>query len=1039
MILGVVAAMVAAVFSVAGPAAPAAAVTAGSVTGISQAGNTYTVSTSSAAKARVVIARQDIFRIWLAPKGSFTDDPAGSALAIDTDFGPVTTSVSDAGSYYRITTPALSIRVNKSPLQFSVYRSDNSTLVWQESQPTAWTGTQTSQYLAQGADEQFYGTGLRLGEWALRGKTVPISGSNKWLENHNASPAPFYMSTNGYGVMRNTWAPGSYTFGVPGTFTHNESRFDAWYFAGDSLKGVLDAYTDVSGKPFLAPMWGFELGNADCFNASNPDYSGDHNRLRHQNTPDVLGYATDARAADMPSGWFLPNDGYGCGYSDLKSTVDGLKAKGFQTGLWTSTGLADINSEVGVSGSRGVKTDVAWIGGGYKYAFDGVQQAVDGIENNSDARRYVWTVDGWAGTQRNAVVWTGDTSGTWDAMRWHVPAITGAGLSALNYAAGDVDGIFGGSPRTYVRDLQWKAFTPAFMTMSGWGATNPTAGYQDKQPWRFADPYLSINRKYLQLKMRLMPYLYSMSHVANRTGVPSTRAMVLEYPNDPVARGNLTSGQFMSGDSFLVAPVVSDTSTRDGIYLPAGSWTDYWTGKTYTGPGWLNGYAAPLDTLPLFVKGGGIVPMWPQMNYTGEKAVSTLTYDVYPRGNSSFTLYEDDGITRQHQNGAFATQQVVVTAPAAGTGDVQINVGASTGSYNGKVASRGYEFSVHAGAAPTGVTVSGSALPALSSKSAYTAATTGWFFDAADRSGTLWVKTGDRSGAFSVTASGLTLLPSGQIPATSTPIAKTDWKVAHTDSQETSAENGAAANAIDGNPATMWHTAYSPSSAALPHEIQIDLGGRYDVDGISYLPRQDGGSNGRIGSYEVYISDTTADWGTPVATGSFADTAAEKAVRLSLKTGRYLRLKALSEAGESGPWTSAAEISATGKATPAPTDVTLVNAASARCVDLPYSTTTPGSQPTLYSCHGGVNQRWTFRSDGTLTGKDGVCLDGATAPVAVQPCTGSAGQKWQLGPQLTVTNAGRCLAPVGAGTANGTKLELATCSGAAAQRWTPTA
>ncbi|MDH2393280.1 glycoside hydrolase family 31 protein, partial [Streptomyces sp. HNM0663] len=810
--------MVAALFSVAGPASPAAAAGPGNATGVTKSGNTFTISTSTAAKARVVIAREDIFRIWLSPSGGFTNDPAGSTLAIDTDFGAVTTSVTDAGSHYRITTPALNIRVNKSPLRFSVYRADNSTLVWAESQPLSWTGTQTSQYLAQGPDEQFYGTGLRLGEWALRGKTVPVAAEGKWQENTNASPAPFYMSTNGYGVMRNTWAPGTYSFGAPGTFTHNESRFDAWYFVGDSLKGVLDAYTDVSGKPFLAPMWGFELGNADCWNASSPSYRGDRNRARHQTTKDVLGYADDARTADMPSGWFLPNDGYGCGYTDLKATVDGLKAKGFQTGLWTSTGLANINREVGVDGSRAVKTDVAWVGPGYKYAFNAVQQAVDGIENNSDARRYVWTVNGWAGTQRNAIVWTGDTHGTWNDMRWHVPAITGAGLSGFNYAAGDVDGIYNGSPKTYVRDLQWKAFTPAFMTMSGWGATNPSTGYHDKQPWRFNDPYLSINRQYLKLKMRLMPYQYSMSRVATETGTPMVRAMVLEYPDDPVARGNQTSGQFMSGDSFLVAPVVSDTSTRNGIYLPAGTWTDYWTGKTYQGPGWLDGYSAPLDTLPLFVKGGGIVPMWPQMNYKGEKPVDTLTYDVYPRGSSSFTLYEDDGITRAYKSGAYAKQQVDVSAPQSGTGDVRIDVGASTGSYEGKPASRGYEFTVHAADAPTAVTVDSTALTRLTSKSAYDSAATGWFFDPADRSGTLRIKAGDKSGAFAVTASGLKLLPATEVPSTSSPISKADWSVVYSDSEETTGENGTDANAIDGNPATKWHTKWYGGSDALPHE-----------------------------------------------------------------------------------------------------------------------------------------------------------------------------------------------------------------------------
>ncbi|MEV4557817.1 TIM-barrel domain-containing protein [Kitasatospora sp. NPDC049285] len=909
--------LVAALFCVLGPARAAQPSTAGNATGVTRSGDTFTVATSGGAAARVVLARADIFRIWLSPNGAFTNDPAGTDLAIKTDFGTVGGTLTDAGSYWRIGTSAISLRINKTPLSFALYRADNATLVWAESQPTSWTTSQTTQYLSRGADEQFYGTGLHLGEWALRDKTVPVAVSNQWTEGTNASPAPFYMSTNGYGVMRNTWAAGSYNFGAPTQLTHNESRFDAWYFAGNSLKDVLNGYTDVTGKPFLAPEWGLELGNADCFNASNPSYTGDHTRARHQTTPDVVGYATDARAADMPSGWFLPNDGYGCGYTDLPTAVSDLKAKGFNTGLWTSTGLNNINWEVGTAGSRAVKTDVAWIGGGYKTAFTGVNQAVAGIENNSDARRFVWTVDGWSGTQRNAVVWTGDTHGTWDAMRWHVPAIAGAGLSGLNYASGDIDGIYDGSPKTYVRDLQWKAFTPAFMTMSGWGATNPQTGYNDKQPWRYADPYLSINRKYLQLKMRLMPYLYTMSRVATDTGVPSTRAMVLEYPNDPVARGNLTSGQFMAGDSFLVAPVVTDTATRDGIYLPAGTWTDYWTGKTYTGPGWLNGYNAPLDTLPLLVKSGAVVPMWPQMNYTGEKPASTLTYDVYPRGNSSFNLYEDDGTTRAYQNGAYARQQVNVTAPAAGTGDVTLAVGAATGSYTGQLANRDYEFTLHAAAAPSSVKVGSTVLPQLGSKAAYTAASTGWYFDPADRSGVLWVKAGNYATgtAFSVTAVGLTL-PTGTSVTSSGPIPQAGWKVVSADSQETVGENGAAANAIDGNPATLWHTQWYQTTAQLPHDIQIDLGARYAVDGLGYLPRQDGGVNGRIGSYEVYVSDSTTSWGTPVATGTFADTATQKSVTFTAKPGRYLRLRALTEAGNRGPWTSAAEITATGAAAP---------------------------------------------------------------------------------------------------------------------------
>ncbi|MCO1582542.1 discoidin domain-containing protein [Crossiella sp. SN42] len=879
--------------------------TLGAITGISQDGATVTISAGSD-RVRVGFLQPDVFRLWLGPGGSFAD-PAGRAILTSTDFGPVRTTVTETTDYYKIETDAVVLRAYQKPLRFALYRKDNQTLVWQESTGLTWSSSAARQRLVRGQDEQFYGTGLRLGAWALRDKTVPVRVDNKWNEGNNASPAPFYLSTNGYGVVRNTWSPGSYSFTSPVQTTHEEGRFDAVYFAGQGLKEVLDRYTDVTGKPFLAPIYGLEMGHADCWNASNPEYQGDHNRVDHQKTPDVLKYAEQARAADMPSGWFLPNDGYGCGYTKLPETVKSLQEKGFYTGLWTSTGLKNVKEEVG-AGSRMIKTDVAWIGGGYQKAFEGVQQAVSGIEDNSDARRFVWTVDGWAGTQRNAVVWTGDTEGDWDNMRWHVPAITGAGFSALNYAAGDVDGIFAGSPDTYSRDLQWKAFTPVLMSMSGWGAKNPTSAYQDKQPWRFDAAHQEINRKYLKLKMRLTPYFYSMARVAHETGVPTTRAMVLEYPNDPVARGNQTSQQFLAGDAFLVAPVTSATATRDGIYLPAGTWTDYWTGTVYQGPGTFDGYQAPLDRLPLFVKGGAIVPMWPQLSHHREKPKTPITFDVYPNGSSSFELYEDDGVTRRFQRGEFAKQQVSVSAPTGGRGDVTVRVGASVGDYAGKPAGRGYELAVHVAGAPGKVTLGGSALTGYAKRADYEAAATGWFFER----GVLHVRTGAQStgAAFTVTAEGVQLPVPQAIPTRADePIAKSGWTVKHVDSQETAGENGAAANAIDDNPGTQWHTQWSGTGSALPHEIQLDLGATHEITGLSYLPRQDAGVNGGIKGYEVYVSADGTSWGQAVATGTFAADKGEKLVSFAAKTGRYLRLRATSEIN-GGTWTSAAEIGA---------------------------------------------------------------------------------------------------------------------------------
>ncbi|MBI4687472.1 MAG: discoidin domain-containing protein [Nitrospirae bacterium] len=142
-------------------------------------------------------------------------------------------------------------------------------------------------------------------------------------------------------------------------------------------------------------------------------------------------------------------------------------------------------------------------------------------------------------------------------------------------------------------------------------------------------------------------------------------------------------------------------------------------------------------------------------------------------------------------------------------------------------------------------------------------------------------------------------------------IPKTSWRLIYVDSQETVGENGAAVNAFDNNPATIWHTKWYNGSASLPHEIRIDLGGIYSVDGFRYLPRQDGGVNGRIGKYKFYVSKDGVNWGTPVSTGVFANTVSEKEIRFKKTTGRYIRLKALTEVNGK-PWTSVAELSVLG-------------------------------------------------------------------------------------------------------------------------------
>jgi alpha-glucosidase len=676
--------------------------------------------TSGISKIKVIFYQDDIFRIWLAPDGNFTDPTDGDII---TEYPTMKTPVktSDEGSYYKMQSAKCVVRIYKTPLRFALYDASNEKRIWEETKPLLF-GAHTIQTMKRGVEEYFYGCGMQNGYFSHRGKDILIEKGGGWDAGGRPNPMPFYMSTNGYGVFRNTFDAGNYSFKDTLKFSHDENRFDAFYFYGPSLKNILGDYTEITGKPFLMPRWALSLGDANCYNKK--DRKGNP-----QTTPAVISTVADKYIAeDMPHGWILPNDGYGCGYTDLPFVVKELAKRGFKTGLWTENGVDKIAKEVGEDGTRLCKLDVAWVGPGYKYALDACKAAYNGIENNSNARGFVWSVMGWAGTQHYSTVWSGDQSGNWEYIRFHIPTVIGSGLSGFNCATGDVDGIFGGSDSTYTRDLEWKCFTPVFMVMSGWAK-------KDKQP--YISGFTGINRKYLKLKMRLTPYMYTYCEKAYETGVPTSRAMVLEYPKDPVTWGTKTQYQFMNGEWFLVAPVYKSEGKRDSIYLPKGKWIDYWNGQEYEGSKWLNNYDAPLDKLPLFVKVGAIIPMYPQMNYDGERRADTLTLDIYPSRKSSFNMYEDDGITREHRKGAFAKTLFEVNAAK----NIDVRIHPAIGNYKGKYEKRVYLLDVHC-KNPSSVLVNNKSIKRFSSKEAFEKATVpGFYFDENEKNGMVHAKT----------------------------------------------------------------------------------------------------------------------------------------------------------------------------------------------------------------------------------------------------------------------------------------------------------
>lgn len=277
--------------------------------------------------------------------------------------------------------------------------------------------------------------------------------------------------------------------------------------------------------------------------------------------------------------------------------------------------------------------------------------------------------NGYPGMQRYAsFLWSGDVSSTWETLQTHVPVAVNTALSGIPYWGTDIGGFVPTRELTaelYVRWFQFGAFNPLFRAHGrtwklrlpwGWntGDPGPVEVRGDNQG---ATPDASqlhdarvepICRKYLDLRYRLLPYLYSAVRECSLTGMPILRALWLHDPEDAaaVARGD----EYLWGRDILVAPVVEQGATSRELYLPRGTWYDFWSGDRVEGGRSLT-RPVDLETLPLYVRAGAIVPMGPVKQYTEEQVDEPLEVSIYPGADGSFLLYEDDGKSFDYREG----------------------------------------------------------------------------------------------------------------------------------------------------------------------------------------------------------------------------------------------------------------------------------------------------------------------------------------------------------------------------------------------------
>lgn len=650
--------------------------------------------------------------------------------------------VEDGGDSFSVATAKIKVVLDKATSLMKVINLATEAVVLEETAPAVFDKDEVTLRLKEAPDEYFYGGGVQNGRFSHKGRTIAIENQNSWTDGGVASPNPFYWSTKGYGLMWHTFRKGTYDFGREEAgvvkLSHETDYLDLFVMVDDGAVALLNDFYQLTGHPVLLPKFGFYQGHLNAYNRDywKEDENGilfedgkrykesqkDNGGIKESLNGEKNNYQFSARAVidrykhhDMPLGWLLPNDGYGAGYGQtgtLDGNVQNLKdlttyahKNGVEIGLWTQSDLhpkagvepllqRDIVKEVRDAGVRVLKTDVAWVGAGYSFGLNGitdVAQIMTYYGNN--ARPFIISLDGWAGTQRYAGIWSGDqTGGNWEYIRFHIPTYIGSGLSGNPNITSDMDGIFGGKNLVVnTRDFQWKTFTPMQLNMDGWGAN-------EKYPHALGEPATSINRWYLKLKSEIMPYAYSIAHEAI-DGLPMIRAMFLDDPN-VYTLGRSTQYQYLYGPYFLVAPIYQDTQAdgegndvRNGIYLPEGEWVDYFTGDVYQGGCVINNFAAPLWKLPVFVKKGAIIPMVNPNNNIHEINPNLRIYELYPDGHSEFAEYDDDGVSEAYRTGRSVT--TCILSDADDKGNLTVTVQPAQGDFDGFVREKDTEFRIN--------------------------------------------------------------------------------------------------------------------------------------------------------------------------------------------------------------------------------------------------------------------------------------------------------------------------------------------------------
>lgn len=273
-----------------------------------------------------------------------------------------------------------------------------------------------------------------------------------------------------------------------------------------------------------------------------------------------------------------------------------------------------------------------------------------------DERHLLVTRAGFAGTQRYAATWTGDNASFWEHLEMSLPQLLNLGLSGMPFAGADIGGFYADcKPELLARWFQLGALYPI-------AKQNCAKPCRPQEPWVFGPEVEAICRRALELRYRLLPYLYTVAAEAARCGAPVLRPLLYHFGDDREAR--FRDDEALLGRDLLIAPVLRPARHRREVYLPKGMWYDLRDDSAFRGRQSVLVDASLDQDIPVFVRGGSVIPMGPVMQWTEERPLDPLDLHIYPDDGDTATgeLYDDDGASRRHERGECATTRYMYRA-----------------------------------------------------------------------------------------------------------------------------------------------------------------------------------------------------------------------------------------------------------------------------------------------------------------------------------------------------------------------------------------